>query len=652
MLEPSAHDNCTTAVNPCDTSPCTPHQCGRTSDGNFKCICNSGYANENNGNGQYCVNINECVVSSGCQTNGSLNAGVASCQDTDGDYQCNCMSGYSSNNDKTCSDINECSTTNNCDVAERADCVNNNGGYTCTCKAGFTGDGTTCREERLVTFMNDAKFTGDYSDYICLPYAVPIGDKYLPCIYATKSGLILFSDIHSGNTNSGNRKAFTNPGADFSFLQQSGLQEKAAVAAYWANMVTGVGNASSSQGVYYKMYSAATDNATIVAVAADVQTALSNSFVAESMVVFTWYRMQYPITGEEVTLQAILLTDFINTYVVLRYQEMNWNVLTGSMSFYPATIGHARGSTLHYLYPYSFLPISNDANSDKVPFIQTVDQVDPTAAALANITDAFIYKIGSKHGQFVMSLTDNNGVTLQKSLGCKNWLDADLLDTTHPLNDTSDASTCPTAVSMFPASTFVMINDSRIPSGVACYVTIAAANANAANPQSRRCCYQGNGILTNFYSANCMNLYQRHTPVQQALDDAMCDTCCATDIGSFTSMDLCGEFVARRPVGTAVDFVNGVNAAGRGDPHFSSLDGLSFTFNGRGDYVMLNATKFSLLARLDPFVRDGVEQGATLLRSLIAQQHDPVSDIVEFRLNDTTASIGKYILILRYNHLK
>ncbi|OWF55878.1 Fibrillin-3 [Mizuhopecten yessoensis] len=555
---------------------------------------------------------------------------------------CNCMTGYTSSGDlKTCHDIDECSSssTSDCDAAERADCVNNNGSYTCACKTGYNGDGRTCREERLVPFLNDTKITGAYSDYICLEFAVPIGDYYQPCMYVTKSGLILFSEVHSGNKNSGIRRTYSNPAADFPFLQQSNLQEKEAVAVYWANMQTGIGNVT-NQGVYYRVYSSSvtSENAVIVSVAGDVQTALSNSFAAKAMVVFTWYKMQYPVTGEEVTFQAILMTDFINTNVLLKYQEMHWNILTGSMTFYPATIGLSRNMA-SYMYPFSFLSISTDANKDKLVFIQTPDLVDPTSSALGNLNDNFFYKIGSKKGQFVLKLSDNSGSTLQKSLKCHNWLQTDLADMTHPLNDTSDASTCPSSVSMFPPSTYSLLVNSRIPSGVDCYVNIAASDASSSSPQSKRCCYQSNGIITNIQSANCVNTYQRHLASAQALDDAACDYCCASDIMSYTTREMCNEFVTRRPIGTSASYANGANAACRGDPHFSSLDGVPFTFNGRGDFIMLNSTTFRFLARLDAYVKDGIEQVATILRALIAKQVTPASDTVEFRLNDTTAAL-------------
>ena len=40
------------------------------------------------------------------------------------------------------SDIDECNSSNGCDV--NAHCHNNPGSYSCSCKIGFDGDGKTC----------------------------------------------------------------------------------------------------------------------------------------------------------------------------------------------------------------------------------------------------------------------------------------------------------------------------------------------------------------------------------------------------------------------------------------------------------------------------------------------------------------------------
>ena len=64
-------------------------------------------------------------------------------------YTCPCLNGFFkvNENDKTCHDMNECTTTeeshNKHDCDTHADCTNNFGSYSCTCHDGWTGDGHT-----------------------------------------------------------------------------------------------------------------------------------------------------------------------------------------------------------------------------------------------------------------------------------------------------------------------------------------------------------------------------------------------------------------------------------------------------------------------------------------------------------------------------
>ena len=69
----------------------------------------------------------------------------ATCNDLPGlpGFECACNTGYSGSGTE-CSDVDECTGTNDCDV--NADCGNIDGSYTCTCKEGYIGDGNECIE--------------------------------------------------------------------------------------------------------------------------------------------------------------------------------------------------------------------------------------------------------------------------------------------------------------------------------------------------------------------------------------------------------------------------------------------------------------------------------------------------------------------------
>jgi hypothetical protein len=71
------------------------------------------------------------------------------------------------------------------------------------------------------------------------------------------------------------------------------------------------------------------------------------------------------------------------------------------------------------------------------------------------------------------------------------------------------------------------------------------------------------------------------------------------------------------------------------------LDGLSFTFNGHGEFILANCSLVKLQGRAVPFVKDNITQNATIFSSLAAQQISPTSSKIEFRLNSNKDGLGK-----------
>jgi cysteine-rich repeat protein/probable HAF family extracellular repeat protein len=105
-------------------------------DGCVSCAIGSGW--NCSGTPTTCTDINECMTSNGgCDAN-------ATCANTTGSRTCTCKAGWSGSG-TTCTDVNECTTSNGgCDT--NATCANTAGSRTCTCKAGWSGNGTTCTD--------------------------------------------------------------------------------------------------------------------------------------------------------------------------------------------------------------------------------------------------------------------------------------------------------------------------------------------------------------------------------------------------------------------------------------------------------------------------------------------------------------------------
>ncbi|CAD5213611.1 unnamed protein product [Bursaphelenchus okinawaensis] len=73
------------------------------------------------------------------------------CVSEEGNFRCQCQSGYQHEHDSSvqvqfrCVDRNECLQPGICD--RNANCENSEGSYTCTCRQGFIGNGRSCRPE-------------------------------------------------------------------------------------------------------------------------------------------------------------------------------------------------------------------------------------------------------------------------------------------------------------------------------------------------------------------------------------------------------------------------------------------------------------------------------------------------------------------------
>ena len=81
---------------------------------------------------------------------------------------------------------------------------------------------------------------------------------------------------------------------------------------------------------------------------------------------------------------------------------------------------------------------------------------------------------------------------------------------------------------------------------------------------------------------------------------------------------------------------------GEGDPHFLTLDGLSYSFNGRGEFVLIRATEFELQGRTERPMIDGSLSYATVFVSVVGQQKSPSSDVIEIKINSAGTGVGWY----------
>ncbi|XP_028408891.1 uncharacterized protein LOC114531487 [Dendronephthya gigantea] len=124
-------DYCALELDNCDSHA----QCSKTFDG-FSCKCNQGFT----GSGVSCTDINECSSSNNCDSN-------ALCANNVGSYICTCKNGYIGNG-TVCQDEDECSDLTH-DCPSNTNCSNTVGSYVCCSKNSVVGDQGICREISL-----------------------------------------------------------------------------------------------------------------------------------------------------------------------------------------------------------------------------------------------------------------------------------------------------------------------------------------------------------------------------------------------------------------------------------------------------------------------------------------------------------------------
>ena len=72
-----------------------------------------------------------------------------------------------------------------------------------------------------------------------------------------------------------------------------------------------------------------------------------------------------------------------------------------------------------------------------------------------------------------------------------------------------------------------------------------------------------------------------------------------------------------------------------GDPHINTIDGLGYTFNGLGEFTLINTinSTFTLQGRTARTITNGTEMDSTIFTAAAAKDSD--SDNVNVMLNST-----------------
>ena len=79
-----------------------------------------------------------------------------------------------------------------------------------------------------------------------------------------------------------------------------------------------------------------------------------------------------------------------------------------------------------------------------------------------------------------------------------------------------------------------------------------------------------------------------------------------------------------------------------GDPHIVTLDNHKYTFNGKGEFILVETydNSFTLQGRMEqPLDRNNQMAPGTVFTAIVAHQAGPVPRTVEFQVNEDDGSL-------------
>uniref|UniRef100_A0A5F9DS81 EGF containing fibulin extracellular matrix protein 1 n=1 Tax=Oryctolagus cuniculus TaxID=9986 RepID=A0A5F9DS81_RABIT len=178
-------------IDECTVPPYCHQRCVNT-PGSFYCQCSPGF--QLAANNYTCVDIDECRTSSYlCQYQ---------CVNEPGKFSCMCPQGYQVVRSRTCQDINECETTNECREDEM--CWNYHGGFRCYPRNPCQDPYILTSENRCVCPVSNA-MCRDLPQSIVYKYMSIRSDRSVPSdIFQIQATTIYANTINTFRIKSGN----------------------------------------------------------------------------------------------------------------------------------------------------------------------------------------------------------------------------------------------------------------------------------------------------------------------------------------------------------------------------------------------------------------------------------------------------------------
>ncbi|KAM4041246.1 uncharacterized protein ACNLHF_012381 isoform 4-T4 [Anomaloglossus baeobatrachus] len=596
------------------------HICGVNANctntiGSYECSCDTGFTRVNG----TCEDILECDSENYCTGAGRL------CINEIGSFKCVCQPGYTEVND-SCIDINECSdpALNNC--SENAICSNVAGSFHCQCLENYTGDGVNCTvvdechlnttycEHNCISFVGghictcnegykvnveDSSKCDAINTTTVLPWTTPSSNETNPTLPTTIStissttgninaSIALFpygtsiSDINYNRRTTDFtspvfqpkiRFPFGNSLRNFVYYTDNGLivfprsrnnifsytyppvngfsemYDLATIAVFWsdADLSKGVGT------TYYQEYTTR-DSIVIPGVENIISRNIKIPYTAQWTLKITWENVPaYPAKNNDNktnTYQAVLTTDGFQAFVLILFKDggMNWDQIN---SYPRPLIGYCSGNK------DSFFVNDGKALNINRPNLYIGDNAD--------MRGLWIYKL-------------NNSAMENSRMKCLNWFNN---QSENPPQWNSGLLSCPCLYRQAQA-------DSRYratKAGESSFIKLFRSIFPNWYYAGVRCVYyRKNQFLEGFQERT----WTSHPSNNNVLDAELqaYDWCC----NDVDDPQFCTMYIQKRPPINCQTYRPQRPGWMFGDPHITTLDGLNYTFNGLGDFILLNAS--------------------------------------------------------------
>ncbi|XP_057887376.1 mucin-4 [Melospiza georgiana] len=369
----------------------------------------------------------------------------------------------------------------------------------------------------------------------------PFGKSLRDVLYFTDNGQIIFpsTDNYVPTNPNPPPRGFT------------GRESLPMVAAFWddADFSKGVGT------TWYQEYStlSSTQDPVVRDVEAKIEKYLKIPYVAKWTLKVTWEKAPaYPSRRDDTqtsTYQAVLSTDGSRSFALLLYQDggMRWDY--SRLAAANVLIGFCSGNGY----------AQNNELTKEPPAVKY--RPDQHSSSGTDVRGLWIYRLDSRS-------------RVNYRLQCLAWLD------TEPEPATWNSQLPPCPCSRPQAERDPRYRWSRGPADASVRMLRTAAPSPAG--AGVRCLYQGGSLLEGWQERAWS------PPFHAATDTELeaFDWCCRR-VGKPL---FCARFAEKRPRVDCEGYVPPTPASAFGDPHITTLDGLTYTFNGLGDFVLLLAS--------------------------------------------------------------